>query len=259
MEEFTQAEINFPLFWGLALQAYQGTLNSTDSPVDRFLDGDPGALTAQEQEGLRLFQGTPRCNECHNGPEFSAAAFNGNLTQRAHAFDRTGVRPIAEDAGAGNGTFKSIGLRNIEFTGPYFHNGGQATLEQVIDFYRRAGDFTPVANDLRPFSINDSQRASMVAFLKALTDDRVRFERAPFDHPELCVPVGHAEKDGALVASGSAKFPGSAADIWRAIPAVGAGGNAVPLRTFEEMVNGVGASGERAHALSEACTIPLPE
>jgi cytochrome c peroxidase len=244
--EFTQVEHNFAFFWGVALMAYQATLNSDDAPFDRFMDGDRGALNAREQEGLRIFQQNGNCNECHNGGELSAAAFNINRTTRNHSFERTGVRPAAEDAGAGNGAFKSIGLRNIELTGPYFHNGGQATLEQVVDFYRRGGDFSPVTNAMRPFNISDTQRDSLVAFLKSLTDERVKFERAPFDHPELCVPVGHVEEaDG--------RFATTAAEKWRLVPAVGADGNAAPLRTFEELLRGVGADGERAHALTQEC------
>ena len=258
LTEFTQAEYNFSLFWGLALQAYQATLNSDDSPFDRFMEGDQRAMTAQEQLGMRLFQTTAGCTECHNGPELSAAAFNINLTTRNHSFERTGVRPIGEDMGAGNAAFKSIGLRNIEFTGPYFHNGGQATLEQVIDFYRRGGDFSPVTNDIRPFNVNGEQIAAIVAFLKALSDDRVRYERAPFDHPELCVPAGHEEdKPGVLLPGLSPWFVTSAAEKWRTVPAVGLGGNTLPLRTFDELLRGVGPS-ERAHALSDACTAPLP-
>ncbi len=48
----------FSLFWALALQAYQSTLNSDDSPFDRFMDGDASAMTAQQQEGMRLFNTT---------------------------------------------------------------------------------------------------------------------------------------------------------------------------------------------------------
>ncbi len=112
------------------------------------------------------------------------------------------MRPVAEDTGTGAGAFKSIGLRNVEFTGPYFHNGGQSTLEQVIDFYRRGGDFTPVANEIRTFNINDSQKAALVAFLKSLSDNQVRYEMAPFDHPELCVPVGHVESTPGVFGAG---------------------------------------------------------
>ncbi|MCC6536261.1 MAG: cytochrome C peroxidase [Bryobacterales bacterium] len=242
--EFTQAEYNFSLFWALSLQKYQATLVSDDTPFDRFIAGDRGALTAQEQEGLQLFQAGNRCTECHGGAEFSAASYtaSGVNGRGNHAFDRTGVRPIAEDVGSGNGNFKSIGLRNVEFTGPYFHNGGTATLEQVVDFYRRGGDFNPTANDLRAFNANTGQRAALVAFLKALSDDRVRFQRAPFDHPELCVPSGHTE----------------AGETWLGIPAVGADGLQIPLQTFDELLRDVGADGSRAHAMKEACAAPLP-
>ena len=56
-------------------------------------------------------------------------------------------------------------------------------------------------------------------FLKALSDDRVRYERAPFDHPELCVPVGYPDAP-----SPDAHYPQSAADLWSGIPAVGQNG-----------------------------------
>jgi cytochrome c peroxidase len=267
--EYTQAEYNFSLFWGLALQAYQATLVSDDSPLDRFLEGRQ-ALTAQEQEGRQIFNGNQaRCSVCHAGPEFTAASFGalqpggpggpgGPGRGNGRAFQNTGVRPAAEDAGQGNGNFRSIGLRNIEFTGPYFHNGGQATLEQVVDFYARGGDFPN--RDINPINLNGAQRAALVAFLKTLSDDRVRYSRAPFDHPELCVPVGHVENaNGTLRPSESAKFPLSAGERWAALPAVGATGHQAPLQTFDEHLRGIGNDGSRAQTLTEPCTIPLPQ
>lgn len=258
--EYTQAEYNFSLFWGLALQAYQSSLVSNDSPFDRFMEGDTSALTAQEQEGMRFFQQQGRCATCHGGAEFSAASFTaaGQRGNAGRAFQRTGVRPIAEDVGAGNGTFKSIGLRNVELTGPYLHNGGQATLEQLVDFYVRGGDFPPNNNAMRPFPAAAAQKAALVAFLKALTDARVRHERAPFDHPELCVPDGHLElRPGVLMPSLSSRFPASSAERWVGLPAVGASGTPKPLQTFEELLAGVGADGSRAHTMDERCSIPL--
>lgn len=98
-----------------------------------------------------------------------------------------------------------------------------------------------------------------MAFLKALTDERARFDRAPFDHPELCVPVGHREaQPGVLAAGGNAMFPRSAAEKWAGLPAAGAGGHPAPLQTFEELLKGVGADGSRSHALNDACSVPLP-
>jgi cytochrome c peroxidase len=244
---YSQADVNFPLFWGLALQAYQSTLVSNDSPLDRFLDGDTSALTAQEREGMQIFQTTGRCTTCHGGAELSAAGFtNGG----GRAFQRTGVRNASEDAGSGNGSFKSVGLRNIELTGPYFHNGGTATLEQLVDFYARGGDFANGA--IRTFNVNASQKAALVAFLRALTDERVRYERAPFDHPELCVPMGH------VAAPAGGVFARASAENWVGLAAVGAAGNAAPLQTFEELLRGVGGDGSRVNAMTEACTAPLP-
>ncbi|MBI4284837.1 MAG: hypothetical protein HY670_02920 [Chloroflexi bacterium] len=98
-----------------------------------------------------------------------------------------------------NGLFKVPGLRNVELTAPYFHNGGIMTLEDVVDFYVRGGNFPKEnAADLDPvvgqglplLQGNKAAKDSLVAFMKSLTDPRVKNESAPFDHPELLVPSG---------------------------------------------------------------------
>ncbi|MBI4303659.1 MAG: hypothetical protein HY665_04920, partial [Chloroflexi bacterium] len=98
-----------------------------------------------------------------------------------------------------NGLFKVPGLRNVELTGPYFHNGGIMTLEDVVDFYVRGGNFPKEnAADLDPvvgqglplLQGNQAMKDALVAFMKSLTDPRVKNESAPFDHPELLVPNG---------------------------------------------------------------------
>jgi hypothetical protein len=278
--EFTQMAYNFGLFFGLAVQAYESTLISDDTPVDRFLAGDAAALNAVQQQGLNEFRsGGSQCTQCHQGPELSAAgittARGGNPADpRAVGFFRTGVSAIEDDAGAaGNddfglpffpgapggrasGAFKSPGLRNVELTGPYFHTGGAATLEQVAEFYSRDGD-VPAGGNLGPgmgnINLNAQERAEIVEFLKALTDNRVRFEQAPFDHPSLCVPVGYAElAPGVLRAQPQSST--IAADSWALVPAVGQGGNRAPLQTFAELLLGIGRDGSRAHTMQEGCT-----
>jgi cytochrome c peroxidase len=125
-----------------------------------------------------------------------------------------------------DGAQKTPGLRNVEITGPYFRNGGAASLMQVVDFYTRGGNF-PAANidNLDPFIAeipflqgNEAAQRDLVAFMLALTDERVKFAKAPFDHPQLFVPHGH--NDSTL------------ADIMMEIPAVGSGGRAAPLQPF---------------------------
>jgi len=101
-----------------------------------------------------------------------------------------------------DGAFKTPSLRNVELTGPYFHNGGQRTLTEVVQFYARRADFfeenkddlDPDVEGIEEIRGDDEKIAQVVAFLKSLTDERVRYKRAPFDHPELVIMNGH--KDG---------------------------------------------------------------
>jgi cytochrome c peroxidase len=104
--------------------------------------------------------------------------------------------PCPLQRAAVNGAFKTPTLRNVELTGPFFHNGGQATLMQVVDFYSRGGDFHEynIANldsDIDTIDgMNETGKQHIVDFLLALTDDRVKWEKSPFDHPELFITNG---------------------------------------------------------------------
>jgi cytochrome c peroxidase len=97
------------------------------------------------------------------------------------------------------GAFKTPGLRNVELTGPYFHNGGQSTLQQVVEFYNRGGDFGRtnidfLDPDIKRLGLTAADQQALVAFLKSLTDPRVVNESEPFDHPSLEVPHGHTSQ-----------------------------------------------------------------
>jgi cytochrome c peroxidase len=130
-----------------------------------------------------------------------------------------------------NGSQKAPGLRNVELTGPFFHDGSAATLRQVVEFYTRGGNF-PVTNafnldlDIAPIGNlagNPERQNQLVAFLLTLTDERVRNEMAPFDHPQLIIPHGSSDL-----------FPNRDETI--ILPAVGAGGRPAaglpPLQPF---------------------------
>ena len=100
--------------------------------------------------------------------------------------DLSGLR-VAVD-----GAFKVPTLRNIEFTGPYMHNGGMSTLEQVMEFYNRGGDIVgpELADNIEALDFTEDQLADLVAFLRTLTDERVLYRQAPFDHPEIFIAHG---------------------------------------------------------------------
>jgi len=141
-------------------------------------------------------------------------------------------------ATATQAAFKTPLLRNIELTGPYMHNGSMSTLEQVIEFYARGGNFDNVQihhlmSSTLGINSDPQKRADLVEFLKSLTDERVRYEQAPFDHPELIVPNGH-QGDEAFVTAGNPLDPALAKENFINIPAVGAGGSATPLLPFDQ-------------------------
>lgn len=133
-----------------------------------------------------------------NGP-FGPLSITRRVQRGEDVGQNTHGAPIGENERiAVNGSFKTPTLRNVELTGPYMHNGGMATLEQVVEFYTRGTDFGDVNfrdKDIDVSGINDmteEDKANLVAFLKGLTDPRVRLEQAPFDHPELPLKAGHA-------------------------------------------------------------------
>jgi cytochrome c peroxidase len=135
------------------------------------------------------------------------------------------------------GAFRTPSIRNLTLTGPYMHNGGLSTIRQIVDFYVRGGDF-PRTNDknfdsegmsVLPLLTDagaipgdftpEEKRDALVQFLMALTDERVANEEAPFDHPELFVPI----TGSAPISTGRAGFVSNPTDFMQ-IAAVGTDG-----------------------------------
>jgi hypothetical protein len=100
------------------------------------------------------------------------------------------------------GAFKIPSLRNVELTAPYYHNGDVRTLTEAVEFYARGGNVAPIVNRdgtvIEPLGtpgLTSDEVRALVAYLKSLTDERVLYRRAPFDHPQLFVPNGHRGND----------------------------------------------------------------
>jgi cytochrome c peroxidase len=169
-----------------------------------------------------------------NGP-FGPLAMTRRVQNGEDIGHHPGIPSVAwYERTAVNGAFKTPTLRNIELTGPYMHNGSMSTLEQVVEFYARAGNFQAEnARDLDPdvggFALSEAEKRDLVAFLESLTDPRVRFEQSPFDHPELPLKEGQVGNHQAVFDDGE----GNAIPVLVFKPATGfTGGNAIP--TFEE-------------------------
>ena len=137
-----------------------------EAQVDVFgrpLDG----LTEQENQGLELFFGRGRCEECHSGDMFMGTGPTDN-----------GLDATLPEGGNGRGVFKTVSLRNVALTAPYMHDGRFATLEEVVDHYSSGIQPSPRLDprlrgrdgEPKQRNFSDEERAALVAFLNTLTD-----------------------------------------------------------------------------------------
>ncbi len=158
-----------------------------------------------------------------------------------------GIAPApmnCNDDVARGGFFKAPQLRNVGLTAPYFHNGSQLTLEQVVEFYNRGGDFNTVEEvkymdpDIEMLGLTMQEKTDLVDFLRnGLTDPRTVAQAAPFDHPQLFVPNGHPHSASGYPVVANPKHPDRATDQLMEIPVTGAQGGK-PLPTFLENLLG---------------------
>lgn len=196
-----------------AIATYERTLNPDQTPWDRFMNGDPNALSPQLVAGMNLFNNQGRCAACHIAPLFSDDVFH-NL----------GIRPWQEDAGLMNttlfytdrGLFKTPSLRNAGLRPRGMHNGSMPQLgtaaannpDSMINFYLFGGG--QFRENIDPFMIDLSQYGVTVADMTAiedfvrfgLLDPRVAQQLPPFDHPTLrsMVPNAQPHRFGAALA-----------------------------------------------------------
>jgi cytochrome c peroxidase len=189
-----------------AIASFERTLLSLDAPIDRFLAGDAKAISPSAARGWELFNGKARCNTCHGRievlPLFTDEAYhNIGVAAKAVNFEEL-ARKVDQDPAAlprfshepginqlgrflvthehkDIGAFKTPQLRNVAKTAPYMHDGSEATLRDVIEFYDRGGNPNPwLDGGMRPLGLSDQEKADLVALLETFTsDDLARFEK----------------------------------------------------------------------------------
>lgn len=175
-----------------AIAAFERTLVSGDSPLDRYLyRDDKSAMSPAALRGMKMFFSTRlRCAECHgsfnlSGPVAFADA-KPDQKQVEPLFHNTGLYDVdgkgsypSTDRGlfdqtkraSDMGRFRAPTLRNIAVTAPYMHDGSVPTLEAAVAHYSSGGKRSPYRSDrVRGFSMTDSERADLVLFLESLTD-----------------------------------------------------------------------------------------
>ena len=164
---------------------------------------------------------------------FYPGGFDGEGCSAEPSNVEANIAAIMDTHTAVDGAFKTSTIRNVALTGPYFHNGGQRTLLEVVQFYNRGGDFAhenrnELDPDIRPLGLSEQDMLDLVAFMESLTDDRVANESAPFDHPQLFIPNGHPG-DHLFVVDSNGDYQADATfledpSVFKELPATGAGG-----------------------------------
>jgi len=212
-----------------AIASYERELVTPNSRYDRFVAGDRSAFNAQELAGFDLFFGKGLCGDCHGGamlsdftmriqgvgdgyeqilPGFEGKSGTGTDLGRFHADpDRFAGEMYA---------FRTLTVRNVEVTAPYFHSGSAATLEEVVEFYNRGGlgpediseatlSAAGVVRDpsIRPLGLTPEEVDAIVAFMKTTTapvrpgPGGMDLTEVPYRVPSGLVPPGMPTPSGA--------------------------------------------------------------
>jgi cytochrome c peroxidase len=151
-----------------AIAAFERTLLTPNSRFDKYLAGDPEALTANEQRGYTLFQDTG-CATCHSGVLLGGGSFE-RMGRHADYFKDRGGAVTDADKGRVNASkqekdlhkFKVPTLRNVAKTFPYFHDGSTSDLKEAVRI---------MATYQNGKELSQDDCAAMVAFLGTLTGE----------------------------------------------------------------------------------------
>jgi cytochrome c peroxidase len=163
-----------------AIAAFIKTLETSNTPFDRYMHDLPNPMSASAIRGREIFMDKGKCFDCHFSPDFTGDEFrniglyNGKQLNDPGRFTITHTK---DDLGR----FKVPGLRNVAVTGPYMHNGMFRTLDDVINYYDDPAKVIPDAINRDPLlngklNLTVQDKQDLKAFLEALTDDR--FKRA---------------------------------------------------------------------------------
>jgi cytochrome c peroxidase len=139
-----------------------------NSKFDKWLRGDDAALTAEELHGYELVK-QYSCATCHIGQNLGGQSYE-LMGLRRHYFEDRGMELTEEDNGRYKQTqlerdrhrFKVPGLRNVELTWPYYHDGTRETLEEAV---------ADMARYQSNVDITDEETAAIVSFLRTLTGE----------------------------------------------------------------------------------------
>ena len=208
-QAFGTGEITEKKVWD-AVAAFERTIIQTDTPFDRYMDGDMYALSESQKRGMKLFTGKANCISCHSGQllsdenyynigvpnppdwvEVPQAQITFRFAQKGKGVgDEEFYKNLKLDLGhyyvsfnkKDLGTFRTPSLRYLKYSAPYMHNGVFSSLEEVVDFFNKGGgpdlvktqfSYSTKSQKLKPLGLTVSEKIDLVAFLKSLSGEEI--------------------------------------------------------------------------------------
>lgn len=170
-----------------AIASFERTLITHNSPFDQYLAGNKKALSAQAQQGMKVFEESG-CGACHSGPNFAGPLMKAgqgfyqkfpimesSYDAKYKLLEDLGRYEVTKQDGDKN-VWRVPSLRNVALTAPYFHNGAVQTLDEAVRVMAKA-QLGKV--------LSDKEAADLVAFLESLSG-----EFPKIDMPRLPATAG---------------------------------------------------------------------
>jgi cytochrome c peroxidase len=167
-----------------AIATYERTVLSGNSPYDRYRAGKKNAMAAQQIRGYDVFVNRAKCDQCHEGINFTTNAYH-NLGIGMEKPKPDEGRFVVTKNAADWGAFKTPTLREIANTSPYMHDGSLKTLRDVVDFYDKGGTANKNLDEkIKPIKMTEQEKSDLVEFLKALSGEGWQNAAVPTKFPE---------------------------------------------------------------------------
>lgn len=163
-----------------ALATFARTIHAGDTEWDR-MKQDPASLKQTAAgRGFIVFSDVAHCTNCHLPPLISDTLFHNVGVGYEKETPDPGRGKVVTNDPKMMGAFKTPSLRGVALTGPYFHDGSVATLEEAVDFMLEGGRKNPNLDEkLQAWKVTPQQRADLITFLRSLTpsDAKKRYPR----------------------------------------------------------------------------------
>lgn len=158
-----------------SLAQFTGLMITANSRYDKYIRGED-TLRENELNGLKLFRS--HCENCHKEPLFTDNSYR-NIGLKPDTALRDSGRMIITGLPDDYMKFKVPGLRNVEMTYPYMHDGRFKNLKQVLDHYADGIFYTNNYDKSieRNIGLTENDKADLIAFLKTLTDKEFLYDR----------------------------------------------------------------------------------